>query len=59
MSKHQEKMKKVMGVLAQKMIDHDTYEWPPVCSIITYQPTRPHRDEKKIEMNAESGNKEQ
>lgn len=27
--------------LANRMIEHDTYDWPPVCILITYQPERP------------------
>ena len=35
------KMKKVAQKLVSQMIDRDTYEWPPQCSFITYQPKRP------------------
>lgn len=41
MNKHQEKTKKLLSTLAYNMIDRDTYEWPPKCSLFTYQPVRP------------------
>ncbi|MGM9628931.1 MAG: hypothetical protein ACI3V4_12740 [Faecousia sp.] len=33
---------KVLQVIAKKMIEHDTDEWPPKCGIFTYQPLRPY-----------------
>ena len=33
---------KVLKVIAKKMIEHDTDEWPPKCGIFTYQPLRPY-----------------
>lgn len=52
--KEQQKMTtKIMSTLVSKMIDRDTYEWPPKCSFITYQPQRPTRaasaDSKKLD----------
>lgn len=43
----------ILRTLATKMIDRDTYEWPPKCSFLTYQPQRPARaanaDSKKVD----------
>ncbi len=33
---------KVLQVIAKKMIEHDTDEWPPKCTGFTYQPLRPY-----------------
>lgn len=41
MNKQQNKAQKVLSTLVSKMIDRDTYEWPPKCSFLTYQPQRP------------------
>ena len=41
MNNPQKKVKKIVQKLASQMIDRDTYEWPPQCSFITYQPKRP------------------
>lgn len=34
--------------LANRMIEHDTYDWPPVCILITYQPERPIKQAEEI-----------
>lgn len=41
MGKYTEKMKTLSTILAASMIDHDTYEWPPVCALFAYQPQHP------------------
>lgn len=43
MNKQQENVKRIVSNLVSKMIDRDTYEWPPKCTFITYQPKRPNR----------------
>ena len=41
MNKQKENAQKVLSTLVSKMIDRDTYEWPPKCSFLTYRPLRP------------------
>ena len=50
MTMHQDKAKRVLNKLVNKMIDGDTYEWPPVCAYLIYQPVRPskNKEEKTI-----------
>lgn len=58
MSKYQEVVKAVATKLVAKMIDHDTYEWPPKCALITYQPMRPNcvNNSKQAECTESEGN---
>ena len=44
MKEQQKITTKIMSTLVSRMIDRDTYEWPPKCSFITYQPQRPARE---------------
>lgn len=41
MKDYQNKTQKIVSTLVSKMIDRDTYEWPPKCTFVTYQPKRP------------------
>lgn len=34
-------LKNLTAKLASTMINHDAMEWPPVCSILAYQPVHP------------------
>lgn len=44
MTQIQIKTNYVLQVLCRAMIDSDTYEWPPKCSVFVYQPRRPKID---------------
>ncbi len=37
------KVDKVLRYAAEKMINKEKDEWPPVCGILIYQPKRPSR----------------
>lgn len=41
MKDYQNQTQKIVSTLVSKMIDRDTYEWPPKCTFVTYQPQRP------------------
>lgn len=43
MKDYQNKTRQILTTLVSKMIDRDTYEWPPKCTFVTYQPKRPAR----------------
>lgn len=43
MKDYQNKTQQILTTLVSKMIDRDTYEWPPKCTFVTYQPQRPAR----------------
>ena len=53
MKDYQNKTQQILTTLVSKMIDRDTYEWPPKCTFVTYQPQRPARaanaDSKKVD----------
>lgn len=41
MEKINDKLKGLSAKLAAAMIDHDSDEWPPVCTMFAYQPQHP------------------
>lgn len=45
MQKEQTTITKILSNVASAMIDRDTWEWPPQCTIFSYQPARPQRKE--------------
>lgn len=38
-----EKIKGIAKAVATAAMSHDTYEWPPSCLLLTYQPMRPEQ----------------
>lgn len=41
MQKLQKKATEILTQMADKMMGHDTWEWPPQCLYFSYQPMRP------------------
>lgn len=41
MKKPNEVLKNMLNNVVSSMIDGDTREWPPTCTMFVYQPTRP------------------
>ena len=41
MEKINEKIRFLSAKVASAMIEHDSDEWPPVCSLFAYQPVHP------------------
>ena len=44
----QEKATQILTQMADKMIDRDTWEWPPQCLYFSYQPMRPKQNEDQM-----------
>ena len=51
---NESKVERTIRAVVQKMIQQETYDWPPKCTMILYQPKRPqrnkfHKGKRKVE----------
>ena len=53
MANYTEKLKKLSSALAANMVDRDSDEWPPFCSMFAYQPEHPSLQTQENEVRAE------
>ncbi len=58
MEKINEKIKKMAAKMATAMIEHDTDEWPPVCTLFAYQPQYPSKIVQGSETSLEFSNQD-
>lgn len=51
------KLNAMLSQTANAMMDYDTWQWPPQCSVFFYQPARPQqmRKENKNPVEREEG----
>lgn len=56
MEKLNEKIKKITTKMAKTMIEHDSDEWPPVCTLFAYQPPHPSTLVQQDSTTSESSN---
>ena len=57
MEKFYEKIKRISTEMARAMIEHDSDEWPPVCTLFAYQPPHPSTLVQQDSTTQESSNK--